>query len=70
MSKLTKDEIFLLDNSVERVLSTAMKLIKKHVPNYNEDKQTNLRDLEDCKSIVVDLWNTARNEAFKKANPA
>ena len=56
----------LLENSVERVINTSIRLIKK-VPLTtaadHEDVSVNLEDWEELKPIVVALWNEARNRA-------
>lgn len=69
MPKQTQQEIedrLLLENSIERVINTSTKLIEHHVPISNEDMEMNLLDWSDLKSLVVKLWDNARNEAFKR----
>jgi hypothetical protein len=55
----------LLENSVERVINTSMglALISRH-----EDAQVNFEDWTALKTLVVKLFNDARNEAFKQGS--
>jgi hypothetical protein len=51
----------LLDNSVERVINTSIKIIEQ---TNHEDAGMNLDDWYTLKLLTVKLWNNARNEAF------
>jgi hypothetical protein len=59
-------EIKLLDNSIERVINTTIKIL---IHSNHEDADMNIRDWEEMKSTAVQVWNAARNEVFKKYNP-
>lgn len=67
MSRMTEQERTdreLLTNSIERVINTSIRII---LQSKHEDADMNLSDWVELKSIVVRLWNGARNEAFKRA---
>jgi hypothetical protein len=51
----------LLDNSIERVINTSMKIVER---SRHEDASMNYDDWEALKSLTVKLWNNARNDAF------
>lgn len=64
----TLHERILLDNSVERVINTTIKILKHlerfHPDFLDEDVGVNLEDWKHIKWTTVETWNTARNQAF------
>lgn len=60
----------LRENSIERVLNTALKLaeyaIKSKDPNISELGWINKDDIEALKDLTVRIWNDARNETWGK----
>jgi hypothetical protein len=70
-SGLTERENVLFDNSIERVINTTLQLLE-HITFKNADKEelrgVNVDDWHNIKRHVVDIWNEARNEAFKRLN--
>lgn len=61
----TRAERILLNNLVERVINTSVRIIERA---QHEDAMMNIEDWETCKSIVVQLWNEARDRAFIRLN--
>ena len=63
------EERILLDNSIERVINTSMRIVEY---SKHEDAYINYDDWDNCKELVVKLWDKARNEVFlagqRKAN--
>jgi len=57
----------LLENSIERVINTSLRLVEKYAEK-DEDFMVNIEDWEALKSLTCKLWNDARNEVFKEAN--
>jgi hypothetical protein len=70
-SGLTERERILFDNSIERVINTTLQLLE-HIAFKDTVKEelrsVNVDDWHNLKSHVVDIWNEARNEAFKRLN--
>src|SRR5262245_17294279 len=60
------EERLLLENSVERVINTSMRIVEK---SRDEDAAVNYEDWEALKWLVVKLFNAARDQAFKRRNP-
>lgn len=66
MIELTpREEELLLNNSVERVINTSVRLVEKYAKR-DEDQWLNLEDWKELKYLVVNLFNDARNEVFKR----
>lgn len=64
----TLHERILLDNSVERVINTTLKILRYierfHPELLNEDLDQSIQDWKHIKWTTVETWNTARNQAF------
>jgi hypothetical protein len=58
------EEELLLNNSIERVINTSMRLVEDYA-GKDEDQWINLEDWKALKHLTVKLFNDARNEVFK-----
>jgi hypothetical protein len=68
---MTKDRL-LLENSIERVINTTLQILEsvddQYLPLYlQEYLDINIQDWRSLKSATVEVWNDARNEAYKRA---
>jgi hypothetical protein len=63
----TREENQLLQNSIERVINTSMDIANKFYSEH-PDAPVNHEDWEELKVLTNKLWNSARNEVFKKRN--
>lgn len=65
-----QSEVVINTCSVERVINTSTEILKEIDPaGVEEDSaellEVNLRDWEDCKSVVVNLWNGIRDGIYR-----
>jgi len=60
------EDRYIRENSVERIMNTAKRLIEKYVPDSEEDLFVSLEDIEDAKPIMTRLWNAERDRIFHK----
>ena len=61
------EERQLLDNSIERVINTSIRLVGKYAQR-DPDYMVNIEDWEELKALATKVWGDARNEVFKKRN--
>jgi hypothetical protein len=61
--KKTKYQTDLLENSIERVINTTMRILDT---STHEDSDINYDDWNALKWTVVTIWNDARNNVFKE----
>jgi len=60
-----KDQLYLLENSIERVFNNAILILKHLRAGINhEDGWILLEDLEECKTLISSLFTSARNEVY------
>lgn len=69
MTEQQRKDILLLQNSIERVINNTINNLERRINRLNEEESINLEDWLELKTLVVELFNNARNEAFKRANP-
>jgi hypothetical protein len=58
-----REKRHILENSIERVINTSMRIVKK---STDEDVFVNLDDWKALKQLVVKLWDRERNQIFKE----
>lgn len=67
-----KHEIDVLDNSIERVINTTIKILRringKNDDALNELVEINLQDWRELKETTVRLWDAQRNMIFQNSN--
>ena len=65
------EENQILQNSIERVLNSAIRLIENadfDTEELQELRDVNLDDLQNLKQITVMIWNEKRDQIFRKRN--
>lgn len=73
--KYTREEMLLVDNSIERVLNTALEILSlpelqtPKIDRLAPDLETCIDDLHALKDVTVHAFNEARNRAYVRTHP-